>query len=125
MSTLKVNDIQEATSGGGKIFPARVWLNFDGTGTISIKSDGNVSSITDVATGRTTANFSNNLADANYAAGSGICNDINFGSIMRAGSSGSTGALFGKTTSAYTFETHANQSGGTSDVNEVSIILVR
>jgi len=67
MSTLKVNDIEEATSGGGKIFPARAWVNFSGTGTISINDDGNVSSLTDETTGSYTINLSNNMASANYA----------------------------------------------------------
>ena len=70
MSTLKVNDIQEATSGGGKIWPSRAWVNFNGQGTVAIRSDGNVSSITDNGTGQYTTNFSNALSSANYAVGS-------------------------------------------------------
>jgi len=73
MSTLKVNDIQEATSGGGKIFPPRAWVNFSGTGTISINGDGGVSSIVDETTGSYTINFSNNMSSANYAP-TGNCN---------------------------------------------------
>jgi hypothetical protein len=67
MSTLKVNDIVEATSGGGKIWPSRVWVNFNGTGTIAIRADGNVSSLTDNGTGAYTVNFTNSLSDTNYA----------------------------------------------------------
>jgi len=70
MSTLKVNDITEATSGGGKIWPSRAWVNFNGQGTVAIRSDGNVSSITDNGTGQYTTNFSNALSSANYAVGS-------------------------------------------------------
>ena len=80
MSTLKVNDIQEATSGGGKIWPARAWVNFNGTGTIAIRDDGNVSSLTDHGTGEYSQILSNALANANYAvvctAGDGSNNSI-------------------------------------------------
>jgi len=67
MSTLKVNDITEATSGGGKIWPSRAWLNMDGTGTISIRADGNFSSITDLGTGIYNATMSNAMSSANYS----------------------------------------------------------
>lgn len=66
MSTLKVNDIQEATSGGGKIWPARAWVNFNSVGTVSIRDDGNVSSVTDNSVGNFTANFSNSVSSNNY-----------------------------------------------------------
>ena len=41
-------------------------LNLDGTGTISVRSSFNVSSVTDNGTGDYTTNFSNNQGDANY-----------------------------------------------------------
>ncbi len=65
MSTIKVNTLQD-TSGNG-YYPARAWVNFIGTGTVSINDDGNVSSITDNGTGRYTSNFSNSLSSANYS----------------------------------------------------------
>lgn len=49
------------------MFTARAWVNFNGTGTVSIRSSGNVSSITDNGTGDYTVNFSTSLPDANYA----------------------------------------------------------
>jgi len=42
------------------------WVNFNGTGTVAIRDHYNVSSITDVATGHYTVNFTNNLP-TNYA----------------------------------------------------------
>jgi len=78
MSTLKVNDIQEATSGGGKIWPARAYIVFNGTGTVAINDDGNFSSLTDNGTGYYTCGFSNNFSNTSYTmAGSTI--GINFG----------------------------------------------
>jgi len=49
-------------------YGCRAWVNFDGTGTPSIRDSGNVSSITDVSTGRYEVNFSNAMPDGNYSA---------------------------------------------------------
>jgi hypothetical protein len=57
--------------GTGGINQARIskaWVNFNGTGTVAIRDNYNVSSITDVATGKYTVNFSTAMADANYSA---------------------------------------------------------
>ena len=65
MSTLKVNTIQN-TSAAHSSTPqqiaegrAKIWVNFDGEGTVSIRDDFNVSSITDNGTGDYTVNFFN------------------------------------------------------------------
>jgi hypothetical protein len=69
MSTLKVNTLEEATSGGATFFTAKAWVNFNGTGTVAIRRDGNVSSLTDYGTGNYGVNLSNNLSAANYSVG--------------------------------------------------------
>lgn len=46
---------------------AKAWVNFNGTGTVAIRRAFNVSSITDNGTGDYTVNFTNAMADANYA----------------------------------------------------------
>jgi hypothetical protein len=46
---------------------ALAWVNFNGTGTVAIRSSYNVSSITDNGTGDYTINFATALSDANYA----------------------------------------------------------
>jgi hypothetical protein len=48
-------------------YGCRAWVNFDGTGTVSIRASGNVTSITDNGTGDYTVNFTNAMPDANYA----------------------------------------------------------
>jgi hypothetical protein len=45
---------------------ARSWVNFNGSGTVSIRASVNVSSITDNGTGDYTVNFSTSMPDANY-----------------------------------------------------------
>ena len=55
-------------SGYGSVATAygcRAWVNFNGTGTVAIRSSGNVSSITDRGTGRYTVNITTALPDAN------------------------------------------------------------
>ena len=42
-------------------------MNFNAEGTVAIRADFNVSSITDNGTGRYTINFSNAFADSSYA----------------------------------------------------------
>jgi hypothetical protein len=55
--------------GGSALLPdfkCRAWVNFNGTGTVAIRASGNVSSITDNATGDYTVNFITAMPDANY-----------------------------------------------------------
>jgi hypothetical protein len=77
MSTLKVNAITDTSGGSNVNVPnaAKAWVNFNGPGTVAIREDYNVSSITDNGTGDYTVNFTNAMANASYAlsgsAGSG------------------------------------------------------
>lgn len=48
-------------------YPAKAWMSLNGTGTISIINDGNVSSVTDNGTGRYTPTFSNSFSASTYA----------------------------------------------------------
>jgi len=45
---------------------AKVWVNFNGTGTPAIRASFNVTSITDNGTGDYTVNFTTALSDVNY-----------------------------------------------------------
>ena len=81
MSTVKAANLQNTGSGApafqnssgteiGQL--CKAWLNFDGSGTVAIRDSFNVSSITDIATGRYSVHFTTAFANANYvAAGSG------------------------------------------------------
>jgi hypothetical protein len=53
-------------SGSAPMYACRAWVNFDGTGTVTIRASGNVSSITDNGTGDYTVNFTTAMQDANY-----------------------------------------------------------
>jgi len=54
-------------TGTAPTYACRAWVNFNGTGTPSIRAAGNVSSITDIATGRYRVNFAVAMPDADYA----------------------------------------------------------
>jgi ribose/xylose/arabinose/galactoside ABC-type transport system permease subunit len=45
---------------------AKAWVNFNGTGTVSIRASFNVSSITDNGVGNYTVNFTTAISDGNY-----------------------------------------------------------
>ena len=72
MSTLRCTNLQD-TSGGNSLTTAQIyngaakaWVNFNGTSTVAIRAQFNVSSITDNGTGDYTVNFSSALSDTNY-----------------------------------------------------------
>jgi len=59
-------DLFNAT-GSAPVYACRAWVNFDGTGTVSIRDSGNVSSITDDSTGVYLVNFTTAMPDSNYS----------------------------------------------------------
>jgi hypothetical protein len=109
-------------SGGGTITGvdgiASAWVNFVGTGTVSINASYNVSSISDNGTGTYTVNFTNSMTDANYA-------PLAF--VTDANSSNDTGALRypanTMTTSAFQFRTQNN--GTLLDSSLVAVAVFR
>jgi hypothetical protein len=59
-------NLDGAQTGTAPIYGTRAWVNFNGTGTIAIRADGNVSSITDGGVGIYTINFTTAMPNANY-----------------------------------------------------------
>jgi len=58
-------------SGYGSVATAygcRAWVNFVGTGTVTVNDSANVSSVTDFAVGRYFVNFTNSMPDVNFSA---------------------------------------------------------
>ncbi len=71
MSTLKADTIQ-STGGGAatltKQSAAKMWVNFDGTASGAASRDSfNVSGMTDDATGKYTASYTNSMSNGTYA----------------------------------------------------------
>jgi hypothetical protein len=72
-------------SGYGSVATAygcRAWVNFNGTGTVAIRASGNVTSITDNATGDYTVNFTTAMPDANYSAVFGVLGQPTSGRVI-------------------------------------------
>ena len=75
MSTLQVATVK-SNSSAAPVFQntsgteigslPKMWINFNGTGTIAIRDDFNVSSITDNGTGDYSVSFTNAMSDTNY-----------------------------------------------------------
>ncbi len=110
LTTPNINSAQVATvSGTAPLYMARAWVNFNGTGTVAIRSSGNVTSITDNGVGDYTVNFTTAMPDANYSAqgqasvpttgtGSGrgslaSCRDFATGSFRQISTDASNGSL--------------------------------
>jgi len=128
MSTIRANVVQNASGGATTLtdlYPARAWVNFNGIGTVFIRNDGNVSSITDIGTGRFNVNFSSSLTSADYALSYDInsyeTNNATVNSTLEGSSAASVVSLM--TTSAV----RVNQAVGTANFdstrNFVSIVL--
>ena len=68
------------------MFAARAWVNFNGTGTVSIRESGNISSITDNGISDYTLNFQTAMPDGEYAVVFGCGGNSNYrgmyGSIL-------------------------------------------
>ena len=80
MSEIRVTTLKD-TSGGNSsstadIFSgrAKAWVNFNGQGTVAIRANFNVNSITDNGTGYYTVNFTSSLSDTNYNVTCGVSN---------------------------------------------------
>ena len=113
-------------SGYGDIATAygcRAWVNFNGTSTVAIRGSGNVSSITDLATGTYTVNLTNALPDANYAIqissgfASGIREDV-FGVLYN-------DAPYTPTTTAYTIKFYRADTNAAVDSNYAMTSIFR
>jgi hypothetical protein len=110
-------------SGSAPMFACRAWVNFDGTGTPTIKGSGNVASITDLDTGRYRINFTVAMPDANYAV-AGMCtnwtpsNTLGFVTVA----ADVTGAPI-KLAASVTIETGQSNSTGRLDFEDVSVAI--
>jgi hypothetical protein len=113
-------------SGSAPIFAARAWVNFDGTGTVTIRASGNVSSITDGGTGVYTVNFTTAMPDTDYAMvgtpSSGDTASIP-GGLMQSTATG--GADFTRTTSSITVRNARASTGAAADAGSINIAIFR
>jgi hypothetical protein len=96
LTTPTINSAQVATvSGTAPLYLCRAWVNFNGTGTVAIRANGNVSSITDNGTGDYTVNFTTAMPDANYSwvTGGGYVGATGSDAMVRAKDTPTTSAI--------------------------------
>jgi hypothetical protein len=110
-------------SGYGSVATAygvRAWVNFNGSGTVAIRSSGNVSSITDNAIGSYTVNLTTAMPDVNF--GVFISSDTNTSGGINADFSGiiSTSAVY-----AYTYSIAGGGAGAYRDTASIWVSIVR
>lgn len=124
MSTVVVGTIQSNStspptfnnSNGTEIGTlCRAFVNFNGTGTVAIRSSFNVSSITDNGTGDYTVNFTNAMPDANYST---VITSLS-------GYVDSGGSVYSQTTTQTKARSIASTSGSFVDSAMVSVAIFR
>lgn len=102
---------------------AKAWVNFNGTGTVAIRDDFNVSSIIDNNTGDYTVNFSASLADANYCFSFGCQVDsANAAFNYFLGASATSGNIDTKSTSQLRLRSLA-YAGGPVDAPQLNAVI--
>ena len=99
-------------------YGCRAWVNFNGTGTVAIRTSGNVSSIGDEAVGSYRINFINAMPDLNYA------------TTGSSWFSGTTASLFAiesppSSTTSKLVQTQTASASATVDVNHCCVAIFR
>jgi hypothetical protein len=115
MSTIKVDTIKNTSN--VEVYTAKAWVNFDGTGSPSIRASGNVTSIVDEATGVYTVNFTNAMTDTNYAVSFGARETVNGGN--------SFGRLSSLINTTYVRTVFVDEGGTATDAITCNVIVFR
>jgi hypothetical protein len=109
-------------SGYGSVATAygcRAWVNFDASGVVAIREDGNVTSITDLATGNFRVNFTNALTDANYA----YAFAVNYANALVTTAYQDTGVA--PTSSSLTFFVANTSNNASTDTAQICVSIFR
>ena len=84
MSTIRVDNF--GPSAGGTTYSAggvaKLWVNFNGTGTVAVRDSLNASSITDNGTAVYTVNFSSSMSNGNYGITVGNARAFAWGTVF-------------------------------------------
>ena len=119
--------ITSVIPGGSTLLPqfqCRAWVNFNGTGTgtMTVRGSGNVSSVTRNAAGDYTINFTTAMPDANYAV-TGSCGSVAAGVGWITDAGGGGGVLSNHAISSVRINTYGQSAIG--DFTSVSIAIFR
>ena len=122
MTTPTIDSAQVPTvSGTAPLYMCRAWVNFNGTGTVAIRASGNVSSITDNATGDYTVNFTTAMPDANY----GVSGAVRYGTDIASTARFLTISAAAVPTVSACRVSSAYQNGGIDDCQYVCVAIFR
>lgn len=94
---------------------AKVWINFQGTGTITIRDDFGASTIVDNTTGDYTVNFTNSMSNTNY-----LSHNIGSGDATNLGPSGETKT---RATGSVRFETRYQGNNVVYDHEDCYVLI--
>ncbi len=111
-------------TGDGEDDMIQAWVNFNGTGTVAIRDQSNVSSITDHGTGDYTVNFTTALSDANYSIAGSASSGTSYNGDMGVVHMGET---YAPTNSGFRFWTafvHSTANLTRADSTYVNLIVV-
>ena len=116
-------DALSTASGSAPSYSLRSWVNFNGSGTLSIRNSANVTSVTDNAAGDYTVNFTTALP-ANYAwtVGGNIALASYTGYAVLKTDASSNPTTY--TTSAFRLHTVESSTGGVRDINYICLMFV-
>ena len=115
----KLRDALNAT-GNAPVYACRAWVNFNGTGVVSVIASGNVSSVTDNGVGDYTLNFATPMPNANYSISSSSTEYSDASPIpVSLRMSGTTPLL--KTTDAVRVSTRSSFNSTLRDINSISV----
>ena len=103
-------------AGSAPVYATRAWVDFDGSGTVTINGSGNISSVTDVGAGDYTPNLTVNMADTNYSA--------TIGGVRAIGTPSGWMSVHTKAVGSFNINT-TNASGTLADWDNVSVEIVR
>jgi hypothetical protein len=115
---VSATDLDGNQTGSAPIYGARAWVNFQGTGTVTIRSSGNVSSITDGGVGTYTVNLTTAMQDTSYAVSGTAALGSNY-AILRLATTFNTSSV------EVTTITQNSGNPTTFDSSIVSVVITR
>jgi hypothetical protein len=118
-------ELVTTTAGSPAYYGARAFVNFNGTGTVSIRNSQNVSSITDNAVGAYTVNLGVGMPDANYSVNANA-GDLNSSATVVSLFRDEAGNIVAPTVSAFRIITSFDMGAGQrSDNAHVCVSVFR
>ncbi len=83
MGTLNCTNTNDS-NGNNRPQECKAWVNFNGQGSVSIRDEFNIDSITDEGTGVYLVNFTNPMADTNYCVQGTVGRGGSWGGVLTA-----------------------------------------